>query len=211
VGSLDTHDRIMRLLAKAADRTVIGVDYPLAPEHKFPLALDLVMAFCRELAAGAGAIALAGDSAGANLALAVALALRGAVPIEALLLYYGAFGLRDSASRRLYGGEIDGLGEAALDFYRDAYLRSPADRRDPRHDLLVNDLAGLPPTFVAAAAFDPLLDDSHALAGGLAAASVRHRLMIYEGVLHGFLHLSRTLPTAHEAITAGGRFLATGA
>lgn len=210
VGSLDTHDRIMRLLAKTADRKVIGVDYPLAPERKFPEALELVTAFCRDLARASGPIALAGDSAGAHLALAAALGLRGKAPMAGLLLYYGAFGLRDSASRRLHGGAADGLDEVELDFYRDAYLRSPADRRDPRYDLLANDLAGLPPTFVAAAALDPLLDDSRALAAGLAAAGVPHRLAVYEGVLHGFLHLSRALPVAHEALAAGGRFLVGG-
>src|SRR5262249_13751346 len=123
VGSLETHDRIMRLLARAAGRVVIGVDYPLAPEHKFPLALQLVARFVRSLA-DSGGVALAGDSAGAHLALAAALQLREQSPVVCLLLYYGMYGLRDSLSRRLYGGELDGLDETALAFCRDAYLRT---------------------------------------------------------------------------------------
>jgi acetyl esterase len=125
----------------------------------------------------------------------------------ALLLYYGAFGLRDSASRRLWGGELDGLGENDLAFYRDAYLRSPEDGRDPRYDLLANRMDGLPPAFVAAVALDPLHDDSVALAAMLREAGVPVEFVVYDGVLHGFLHCSRLVPKALEAIRAGAAFL----
>ncbi len=213
LGGLDTHDRIMRLLAGGSGQPVLGLDYGLAPEHKFPVALDQVAALLDSLAArpphpevATGSIVLAGDSAGAHLALGTAIG-RPDRRLRGLLLYYGAFGLRDSASRRLYGGEIDGLGPDQLAFYRDAYLRGPADQRDPRYDCLAAALGGLPPCFIGAVAIDPLRDDSLALAEALALAGVAHRLVRYDGVLHGFLHYSRMLPLAGEALAEGAAFI----
>jgi len=213
LGNLDTHDRIMRLLARESGHPVLGVDYALAPEHKFPVALDQIGALLESLAKrplGADirtdALTLAGDSAGANLALGTAIGT-GDRRIRGLVLYYGGFGLRDSASRRLFGGEIDGLSPEQLAFYRNAYLRSAEDERDPRYDGLSADLSGLPPCFIGAVALDPLRDDSLALAEALAAVNVSHRLVRYDGVLHGFLHYSRMLPLAGEAIAEGGRFI----
>lgn len=213
VGSLDTHDRIMRLLARIAGLAVIGVDYALAPETRFPRQLEQIAAVVEQLPGHFGLdparIALAGDSAGAHLALAATLALRdrgGALPAT-LLLYYGSYGLRDSASRRLYGGPWDGLTAAALAFYRDCYLRGPEDARDPRYDLLAAALAGAPPAFVAACALDPLQDDSRALAARLEEQGTPVELRVYDGVLHGFLHLSRVVDLAMTAIQDGARFL----
>jgi acetyl esterase len=213
LGNLDTHDRIMRLLARESGHPVLGVDYALAPEHKFPVALDQIEALLdsfakRPLGADISTdlLALAGDSAGANLALGTALG-RSDRRIRGLVLYYGGFGLRDSASRRLFGGEIDGLAPEQLAFYRNAYLREPEDERDPRYDGLSADLGGLPPCFIGAVDLDPLRDDSLALAEALEVAGVPHRLVRYDGVLHGFLHYSRMLPLAGEALAAGGRFI----
>lgn len=213
LGNLDTHDRVMRLLARESGHPVLGVDYPLAPEHKFPLALDRIAALLDNLAGCSpspdirtDALMLAGDSAGANLALGAALG-RSDRRIRGLVLYYGGFGLRDSASRRLFGSEIDGLSPEQLAFYRNAYLREPEDERDPRYDGLSADLGGLPPCFIGAVSLDPLRDDSLALAEALEVAGVPHRLVRYDGVLHGFLHYSRMLPLAGEAIADGGRFI----
>jgi len=213
LGSLDTHDRIMRLLARHAGVTVIGVDYALAPETRFPRQLEQIVAAIEQLPARFGIdparLALAGDSAGAHLALAATLGLRdrgGARP-AALLLYYGSYGLRDGASRRLYGGAWDGLTEAELAFYRQCYLRGPEDARDPRYDLLAADLAGTPPCFIAPCALDPLLDDSRALLALLEEQGTPVELCVYDGVLHGFLHLSRMVDLAVRAIEDGARFL----
>ncbi|HEX4570262.1 MAG TPA: alpha/beta hydrolase fold domain-containing protein [Dongiaceae bacterium] len=216
LGSLDTHDRIMRLLAEKSGVAVLGVDYRLAPEHKFPAAYDDALAALRHLlreGAGLGIdparLAVGGDSAGANLALATCLQLdaheRAAVKIQ--LLYYGSFGLADSASRRAFGSETDGLTKADLDFFRDCLLRSPADAEDMRYDCLSADLRGLPPAFIAATDLDPLLDDSRALAELLEAAGVAHDLVVYEGVLHGFLHLSRMVSKSMRALDAGAAAL----
>lgn len=213
VGGLDTHDRITRLLARGSGHPVLSVDYGLSPEHKFPWALDQVGALRDSLAArqvhpdvAGDAIVLAGDSAGAHLALGTAIG-RPDWRLRGLLLYYGAFGLRDSAARRLYGGEIDGLAPDQLAFYRDAYLRGPEDERDPRYDCLSADLSGLPPCFVGAVELDPLRDDSLALAEALSLAGLPHRLARYDGVLHGFLHYSRMLPLASQALAEGADFI----
>lgn len=213
VGSLDTHDRIMRLLALKAGCPVLGIDYALAPERKFPVALDQIAGVLERLEHGelgpgiaTGAIVLAGDSAGAHLALGTAIGTRDR-RLRGLVLYYAAVGLRDSASRRLLGGEIDGLSPEQLAFYRDAYLGRDTDERDPRYDCLAADLRRLPPCLIGAVELDPLRDDSLALAEVLSVAGVPHRLRRYEGVLHGFLHYSRMLPLAEEALAEGGRFI----
>jgi acetyl esterase len=214
LGSLDTHDRIMRLLAKLSGWPVIGLDYALAPEHKFPTQIDqiadAITQFPKLVGLRPKQFVFAGDSAGAHLALAATLALRdtgGQMP-SALLLFYGLYGLRDSPSRRLWGGPVDGLDETSLAFFRDAYLPSSDAQHDPRYDLLTANLANLPPAFVTACALDPLLDDSRALAGLIAAAGGEAELKVYEGVLHGFLHLSRLVPTATWALEDAARFLA---
>jgi acetyl esterase len=212
VGSLDTHDRIMRLLARGAGVAVVGVDYALAPETRFPRQIEQIAALLPQLERFGfrqERLALGGDSAGAHLALAVSLARTAqALPAPlALLLYYGSFGLRDSASRRFYDGSWDGLGEQELAFYRECYLRGPEDARDPRYDLLSADLSGVPPALIVAAALDPLLDDSRALAAMLEELGTPVELRVHDGVLHGFLHLSRMVDAAMHAIEDGARSL----
>lgn len=209
VGSLDTHDRIMRSLAVHSGWAVVGVDYRLSPEHKFPVAINETLAVVHHIQVAGGALgldgaslALGGDSAGANMALAAGLALGSHTPdlVRALLLFYGAYGLRDSASRRLYGGPEDGMSPADLGYYEECYLRGPADLLDPRYDLLECELAGLPPVHLCAAGLDPLHDDSAALHALLLDAGVRSDFHVYAGVLHGFLHLGAMLDKAREAL-----------
>jgi acetyl esterase len=209
VGSIDTHDKIMRLLAIRSGAAVIGVDYRLAPEHKFPTAVDechTVIAHIGEHGDDWGVdprrLAIGGDSAGANLSMAVALSLRDTQPsqLSLLLLIYGVFGLRDSSSRRLFGERETGLSCRDMEYYFDCYTRGPEDLHDSRFNTLSADLRGLPPAFIAAAALDPLLDDSVAMQALLEEAGVASQLRIYAGVLHGFLHYTRTLDAANEAI-----------
>jgi len=216
LGNLDTHDRIMRLLAQKSGAIVLGVEYRLAPENKLPAPYDDAVASLRHaMAEGAslgidpGRLAVGGDSAGANLALAALLLLTPAErrPVRAQLLYYGAFGLLDSASARAFGNDLDGLTRADMDRYRAHLVRGPADLADIRLDCLSGDLRLLPPAFIAAGDLDPLLDDSRALAQLLEAAGVAHELVIYEGVLHGFLHYSRMVDKAMQAIDAGAAAL----
>lgn len=214
LGDLDSHDRIMRELAAATGADVVGVEYTLSPEAKVPRAVEECAAVVERLAAHEVAglrprtVAVAGDSAGATLALSAALHLRDhdGPPLAALLLYYGMFGLRDSASRRLLGGPWDGLAPDDLAWYTAAYTSGPDDLTGPYVDCLGADLGGLPPTYLAATDVDPLLDDSVLLARLLEHARVPHRLQVFSGVLHGFLHCARTLPEAREALAAGAAF-----
>jgi len=210
LGNLDTHDRIMRVLASESGATVIGVDYALSPEAKFPVALLQSAAVVRHLQSNYGftRIGLAGDSGGAQLSLATYLYLReaGEPNIAALLLYYGLYGLRDSASRRLLGGPWDGLTQADLQYYEDCYLADPADAASPYVDCLSADLSDLPPTFICAAELDPLRDDSAALAVMLQTHEVPIKYIVYPGVLHAFLHNSRHLETAGQALRDGALF-----
>ncbi|MGH6939671.1 alpha/beta hydrolase fold domain-containing protein [Hypericibacter sp.] len=208
LGNLNTHDRIMRLLAERSGAAVIGVDYRLAPEHKFPVQLEEIAATLDWLASegrsagiDASRLALGGDSAGAHFSLSVAIARNGRRPsLKGLLLYYGTYGLDDSVSMRVCANELDGVTPPDLDFYWNAYLRSPRDRKDHRRDCLSADLAGLPPAYVLALELDTLRDDSLALVELLTRAGVPCRLTRHDGVLHGYLHYSRVIPKAMRAI-----------
>ncbi len=209
LGNLDTHDRIMRLLAQKSGALVLGVDYRLAPEHKFPAAHDDALAALRHVARqgrewgiDGARLAVGGDSAGANLSVASCLCLdpaeRNAIKLQ--LLYYGAYGLSDSPSMRAYGNELDGLTRADMARYRSQLIRTPADLQDPRLDNLSADLGGLPPALIVAAGLDPLLDDSRALSELMSEVGGVNKLVVYPGVLHGFLHYSRLLDVATRAL-----------
>jgi acetyl esterase len=217
VGSNDTHDRIMRLLALKSGRAVLGVDYRLAPEAKFPVQIDEALAACRALRARASdwglaaeAPVLSGDSAGAQIALAAALSLRdvGDVMPGGLALFYGVYGLRDSRARRVFDGSRYGLSGRDIDFYWSQYVRDAADLADPRLDLLSAELAGLPPAFLGVAALDPLLDDNLAMAERLRAAGVPAELRVYPGMLHGFLHYSKLVARAMQALDEAAAWVA---
>lgn len=217
VGNLDTHDRIMKMLADLGGWAVLGVDYRLAPEAKFPgPQRDCVAAVDWVLAEGAAhgldptRIALGGDSAGANMSMAVLLHMRRSGCIDAArgaLLYYGSYGLRDSASRRLWGGEEDGLSAADLAFFRQCLMRDPTELEDPEFDILANDLSGLPPLYVLEVAMDPLADDSVALTEAVRATGGRVRHRRVDGVLHGYLHMSAEVDKARTALEEGAAFL----
>ena len=216
VGNIDTHDRIMRLLARKSGWAVLGVDYRLAPEHKFPTQIEEALAVSRALPERAKAWGIApersvlsGDSAGAQIALASALELRdaGAHLPAGLALFYGAFGLRDSRSRRLLGGEFFGLSARDMDFYSAALLRDAADASDPRFELVAAELSGLPPTHLCAAGLDPLLDDSLVMAERLESAGVATALKVYPGMLHGFLHYSAQVARAMQALDDAAAWL----
>jgi acetyl esterase len=215
LGNLDTHDRIMRILAARSGAAVLGVDYRLAPEHKFPVQLDEIAATLEwlaghgaELGIDAKRLALGGDSAGAHLSLGTAIAFLGKSPqIKALLLYYGNFGLIDSMSMRLCANDLDGVKPTDLAFYRDCYLRSPSDHEDPRLDCLSANLAGLPPVYLLALELDTLRDDSLTLAALLGRAGAPCRLTRHDGVLHGYLHYNRVIPKAMQALEEGAAAL----
>lgn len=181
VGDLDTHDRIMRVIAASSGAAVIGVDFSLAPEARFPQALDETVGVIDHLVhyghtfgIDGRRLIVAGDSAGAMLTMGAAILLRddpesvGAATdsfaaLRCLIMFYGGHGLNDSASRRLFGGHWDGMSPADLAALRSMYLTSVDQLHLPVVNHLDADLSGLPPVFITVAGLDPLRDDSRAL------------------------------------------------
>jgi acetyl esterase len=196
VCDLDTHDNLCRFLAREAGVLVLSVDYRLAPEHRFPAAVDdalaafyLAVERAGDLGADPGAVAVGGDSAGGNLAAAVsrlAVAGGGPVPAFCLAIYPVTDLSAKRASYRLFGeGYL--LTEAQMDWYRDQYLPDESAALDPRASpLLAEDLSGLPPTYVATAGFDPLRDEGEEYATRLRDAGVPVALRRHPGIIHGF-------------------------
>lgn len=219
VGSPDTHDRITRMLADRTGAVVVSVDYPLSPEAKYPAALEACVSVARYLHEQGAAhgidgedLSFAGDSGGANLSLASFLYLRDedgdASFVRSLLLFYGMYGLKDSRSYRLYGGPWDGMDAADMDYYFDCYCADKAsDLESPYLNCFNADLErDVPPCYIAAARYDPLLDDSLLLAEMLETAGLRCELEVFDGVLHAFLHHSRMLDAAQRALDHGASF-----
>lgn len=210
IGSLDSHDGVCRRLALAGDFLVASVDYRLAPEHKFPAGLEDCLAAARWIAAhGAdwgidpGRLAIGGDSAGANLALAALLSLRdgGTSPLCAGLLIYGAYiPDGDTPSRDAYGDGRYIISNEDLRWFWGHYLNGEADRRHPLAAPLLADLRDLPPLLVTACEFDPLLDDSEHLVTRLQEAGVPHRYALWPGVTHACIHMTRMLDVAQSHI-----------
>jgi len=211
MGSLDSHDRVCRLLAERSGAAVLAVDYRLAPEHKFPAAVeDMEAALAWLLAAGAtrgldpSRIAMGGDSAGGNLTMAVALSqkTKGAAPFMGLMLIYGIYDDADTASRVQFGNAAFALPMSAMRFFDEAYSRDASDNANPlRHPAKAEDFSGLPPCLLVAAGCDPLRDDSLNLAPRLGDAGVEVELVEVPGVLHGYIHMSRMLPAADETLS----------
>ncbi|MCD2527419.1 acetyl esterase [Providencia huaxiensis] len=218
LGNLQTHERIMRLLALYSGSTVIGVDYSLSPEARYPQAIEEISTVYQYYQQNAAQhninmqqTGFAGDSAGAMLSLASVLWLRDNIienaNIKSVLLWYGLYGLQDSISRQLYGGEWDGLQKEDLENYDNAYLGENGDRSAPYYCLFNNDLTyGIPPCFIASAEFDPLLDDSLALFRTLDTNNMPCEYKMYPGTLHAFLHYSRMMQISDEAIRDGANY-----
>jgi acetyl esterase len=214
IGDLDTHDGLCRLLANASGCRVISVEYRLAPEHKFPAAVeDACAAACwvadhaRELGIDPGRIAIGGDSAGANLAAVVCqLAKQAGGPKLALqfLLYPATDSAVETASRRaLAEGYL--LEKKSIDWFFEQYVEPETDPKDPRlSPLLASDLAGLPPAQIHTAEFDPLRDEGKAYAEKLAAAGVKVEYVCHPGMIHHFFCLAGAIPYARTAIANAG-------
>lgn len=217
LNSVDTHDRLLRLLAIEAKVTICALSYSLAPERRFPHQLGEAVAAVRWLVDAAsdldidpGAVALAGDSAGANLALAAALALRdqGDSPVVRLLLFYGMYVPEfHSEAHHRYGGGAYGLTTERMRWFWNAYLGQESRKSDPYAAPLCADLHGLPPALIIAAGRDCLRDDSLRLAERLHAAAVPNVLSFYQDVPHAFMQLSRSLSAATAAISEAAAVL----
>jgi acetyl esterase len=214
--SIDTHDRLMREYASAGDFAVLGVDYPLSPEARYPTALDQIVDLVDWLNAGGAEIlgidpvrlAIGGDSAGANLSVAAALRLRdrgASGRLKGLLLNYGAFAMdcSDEAEAR-YGGPDAVLQRAEMNHYYESYLGAEGVAEpEPYAAPLIADLSGLPPAFLAIPECDILAEQSYAMADRMTRAGVDVTSIVYRGATHSFLEAMSVAEVARRAILDG--------
>jgi acetyl esterase len=210
VGDLDTHDAPCRVLCRELDVHVLSCEYRLAPEHPFPAAIEDAQAALRfaqahaaALGADPGRVGVGGDSAGGNLATVTAQqAKRAGQPLPAfqLLIYPAVDSTKDWPSIDLFA-EGFFLTRADVHLFRKQYLGSFNNPRDPRvSPLLATDLAGLPPTVIVTAGFDPLRDEGEAYADALTRAGVRTRLHRAPDLVHGFINFGSLSAASHKAL-----------
>jgi acetyl esterase len=218
--SIDTHDRLMREYAASGQLLVLGVDYPLAPESRYPVALDQLVELvvsvvdggAPELGVDAHRIALGGDSAGANLSLATALKLRNSGRpniLKGLLLNYGAFGSECSdEAEAQFGGPGAVLQRAEMDAYFDAYLGPGGNReRDPYAEPIFAEFDELPPVFFAIPECDLLTEQSFDVAARMEMAGVDVTSVVYRGATHSFLEATSVSKLARRAIEDGAHWV----
>jgi acetyl esterase len=217
IGNLDTHDHACRALATQAECLVVAVDYRLAPECKFPAAVDDCMASLRWLALHAveiggdpARIAVGGDSAGGNLAAVCAILARNdGYPKLAhqLLLYPCTAPEPETPSHRKFAeGHL--LTRNTITWFYKQYLRSPKDSNDFRFaPLVAEDLANLPPALVLVAGYDPLRDEGVDYARRLIEAGNRVTLVNYEGMVHGFALMGGAVDAAKRALRQSAQAL----
>jgi len=198
------------MIANKSDCVVISVDYRLVPEFTFPAAYDDALAATKWTVANAdllridpARIAVGGDSAGGNLATAVALALRdeGKIKLRAQILIYPAVDL--TLQGNYYGRFTKDLilTDDSMKMFINAYVPDAAQRKDWRASpLLAPSLQGLPPTLIILAGFDPLTAQGDEFAGRLQKEGVSTTVKRYPGQMHGFMSNARLLPKAYEAI-----------
>ena len=217
IGDLETHDVLCRQLTAAAGVSVIAVDYRLAPEHKFPAAVDDAWAATRWIAAhgpdlgvDGNQLAVGGDSAGGNLAAVVALLARdaGGPALALQVLIYPVTDL--GAEAQSYADFADGysLTREGMRWFRAHYLTGARDGDDWRASpLRASSLAGLPPALIVTAGFDPLRDEGVAYAARLRDAGVLVDYVCFGGMIHGFAGMGKVLSSAHRAVTLIGSSL----
>ena len=215
IGSIDTHDTLCRMLAKLSGAAVLTLEYRLAPEHRFPTAVNdawdalawLAGEGARTLGLDATRIAVGGDSAGGTLAAVSAIQARDAgLPLALqLLIYPGTTAHQDTPSHATHADDpmID---KAQIDWFFGQYI-DESQREDWRFaPLLADDVEGVAPAWLGLAECDPLVDEGVLYADKLRAAGVPVDLEIYRGVVHGFVQMGRALPEArrfhHDAAQA---------
>ena len=195
IGDLDSHDGLCRQLAVAAHAVVVSVDYRRAPESRFPAAVDdcleaLVWASGRRAEWQVdGAVCVAGDSAGGNLAAVVALRARNRAdaPIDYQVLFYPVTDCNLDTESYLQFAEGFGLTRDTMRWFWQQYL-GDHDWTDPEASpLRAESLDGLPPAYLVTAEYDTLRDEGEAYADRLAAAGVRVARECVPGMLHGFM------------------------
>ncbi|SCK33185.1 acetyl esterase [Variovorax sp. HW608] len=210
IGDLDTHDTLCRELCNLSGCAVVAVDYRMGPEHRFPAAVDDVLAATRwvrrqaaSLKLDAERLAVGGDSAGGNLAAVVSIAARdaGDLPIAFQLLIYPATDQRRGHASHTTNAQGYVLTSDSITYFHDHYID------DPRHDLdwrasplLQQNLKGLPPALVLTAGYDPLRDEGLDYARALTDAGNRAAYVCFERQIHGFITMGRILDEANVAV-----------
>src|SRR5215470_18808145 len=203
-GDLETHHGLCARLAKHAGVLVVAVDYRLAPEHKFPAAVDDCFAAYRwlrekgrDLGVDTARVGVAGDSAGGNLSAVVSqLAAAAGLPVPACqVLIYPAVdaSLETESHRELVEGHV--IPRERIIWYMQQYLRGEADRSDVRcSPLRATSLTGQPPAMIVTAGFDPLRDEGRAYGDRLREAGVDVVYREYPGQIHAFVSLTKAIP-----------------
>ncbi|CAM3977391.1 alpha/beta hydrolase [Roseateles saccharophilus] len=210
IGDLETHDSLCRQLALRSGAAVLALDYRLAPEHRFPAAVDdawAALAWLHEQAGTLGLdgsrLAVGGDSAGGTLAAGAAFFARDrGLPLALqLLITPGTASQPCTASHRLFANGFL-LDAASIAWFFDHYI-DHGQRHDWRFaPLEAEDHAGLAPACVVLAECDPLVDEGVAYADTLRAAGVPVQLELYRGVTHDFIKMGRHIPEALSALDA---------
>ncbi|MBD8754420.1 alpha/beta hydrolase [Pseudomonas coleopterorum] len=210
------YDGGARGISKQANAVVVSVDYRRAPENKFPAAHDDALAAYRWLSKNASAVngdakrlALAGESAGGNLAVATAVAAHKAgltEPKHVLSVYPVAQSNTETESYRKYADAMP-LNRPMMLWFIDKVTKGPADVKDTRIDLVHADLKGLPPVTVINAEIDPLRDDGAELEKALRTAGVSVERKVYPGVTHEFFGTAAVVKKAEEAQMYAGERL----
>jgi acetyl esterase len=206
---LDTHDAACRSLTNQAGCVTVSVDYRLAPEHKFPAAVEDSYAatlwaaeHARELNGDPGRIAVGGDSAGGNLAAAVALMARDSGKPNLcfqLLVYPAVDGSLATESMRAFKDYF--LTPELVSYFWNHYVRSDADRKNPlASPTLAGNFRGLAPALIITAEFDPLRDEGEAYGEKLRAAGVPVAITRYNGMIHGFFTMADVLDQGKQAV-----------
>jgi acetyl esterase len=217
IGDIDTTDPLCRTLTNRAGCVTVSVGYRLAPEHKFPAGAEDCYAATRWVADHAAEIggdparqAVAGTSAGANLAAAVALMARdrGGPPIAFQLLVYPVANYDFDTDSYKENAEGYFLTRGRMVWFWNHYLARPEDGCNPyASPLQATDLSGLPPALVITAEYDPLRDEGEAYAARLKEAGVAIEVRRYDGVVHGFFQWAHALDKAKQAQADAARAL----
>ncbi|MEY2588778.1 MAG: acetyl esterase [Acidimicrobiaceae bacterium] len=216
IGDLDTADVTCRSLANATGAIVVSVDYRLAPEHRFPAAVDdcvaaleWVIAHGDELSGDPSRIAVGGDSAGGNLAAVVSLDARDkGIALRHQLLVYPVTDATLSQPSMEENAESYLLTKESMVWFVDHYLGAQGDPKDPRlSPLHADELAGVAPATVFTAEFDPLRDEGEAYAERLREADVPVELTRFDGMVHSFFALGMVTPVAGEAMALAAQRL----
>jgi acetyl esterase len=217
IGDLHTHDKVCRTLCHHSGMKVLAVDYRLAPEHPFPAAADDVEAALRWLGAHAAAlggsahcIAVAGDSAGAQLALVAARRVAPGLAVRAMgLIYPVAQHYSQASASYAENGEGKFLTKGAMQWFTDSYLGGRAEAASHADFALLQAgrLDGLPATWIATMGHDPLRDEGHALALRMAAEGVAVDHRHYPGAIHACIHFTAVSPLGQQVMTDLAKWL----